>query len=115
MTEHRRARLSENHVGRALRKNLAGHEVKTVSEAGWAGVKNSGVQPRSEPDSGNPTVRDRRGLVETWTMGMAIRSHTAETPKQPSCCLRLLALHFYSDRHSWHYTQINYCAASKTQ
>ena len=23
-------------------------------------------EPRSEPDSGNPTVRDRRGLAETW-------------------------------------------------
>ena len=27
-------------VPRALRKELAGHEVKTVAEAGWAGIKN---------------------------------------------------------------------------
>jgi hypothetical protein len=26
-------------------------------------------RPGSEPDSGNPTVRDRRGPAETWTMG----------------------------------------------
>ena len=24
------------------------------------------IYPRSEPDSGNPTVRDRKGLQETW-------------------------------------------------
>jgi hypothetical protein len=31
-------------------------------------------------------------------MGMAIRARKAETPKQPSHCLRLRALHFYPDR-----------------
>jgi hypothetical protein len=32
--------LLDECVPRALRKELAGHEVKTVAEAGWAGVKN---------------------------------------------------------------------------
>ncbi len=27
------------------------------------------AEPRPEPDSGNPTVRDRRGLQETWPVG----------------------------------------------
>ena len=38
--------------------------------------------------------------METWTMGTAIRARKAETPKQPSCCLRLRALHFYPDRQN---------------
>jgi hypothetical protein len=35
--------------------------------------------------------------METWITGTAIRAHKAETPKQPSCCLRVRALHFYPD------------------
>jgi hypothetical protein len=37
------------------------------------------------------------GLVETWAMVEAKRAHKAETPKQPSLCLRLRAPHFYPD------------------
>jgi len=33
--------LLDECVPHALRKELPGHEVKTVAEAGWAGVKNS--------------------------------------------------------------------------
>ncbi len=32
--------LLDECVPRALRNDLSGHEVKTVAEAGWAGVKN---------------------------------------------------------------------------
>jgi hypothetical protein len=32
--------LLDECVPRALRKELPGHEVKTVAEAGWAGVRN---------------------------------------------------------------------------
>jgi hypothetical protein len=32
--------LLDECVPRALRKDLPGHEVKTVAESGWAGVKN---------------------------------------------------------------------------
>jgi hypothetical protein len=32
--------LLDECVPRALRKELLGHNVKTVAEAGWAGVKN---------------------------------------------------------------------------
>ena len=37
------------------------------------------------------------GLAETRAMGRAKRARTAETPKQPSPCLMLRALHFYPD------------------
>ena len=35
--------LLDECVPRALRTDLPGHEVKTVAEAGWAGVKNGGL------------------------------------------------------------------------
>ena len=35
--------LLDERVPRALRKELPGHDVKTVSEAGWRGVKNGGL------------------------------------------------------------------------
>ena len=35
--------LLDECVPRALRAELPGHEVKTVAEAGWAGVKNGGL------------------------------------------------------------------------
>ncbi len=37
----------------------------------------------------------RGGLAETWTMVMAKRARTAETPKQPSLGLWLRAPYFY--------------------
>ena len=59
-----------------------------------------GDKPRSEPDSGNPTVRDRRGgLAETWAMVDAKRARKAETPKQPRRHLRSSAPYFYPDPH----------------
>jgi len=35
--------LLDECVSRALRAELPGHEVKTIAEAGWAGVKNGGL------------------------------------------------------------------------
>ena len=35
--------LLDECVPRALRAELPGHEVETVSEAGWAGVKNGAL------------------------------------------------------------------------
>ena len=35
--------LLDECVPRALRRDLPGHEVKTVAEAGWAGVKNGAL------------------------------------------------------------------------
>jgi hypothetical protein len=35
--------LLDECVPRALRAELPGHEVKTIAEAGWAGVKNGGL------------------------------------------------------------------------
>ena len=40
-------------------------------------------QPRSEPDSGNPTVRDRRGASGDVTMGAGLRPSTKGLDKPP--------------------------------
>ncbi|MGP1679730.1 MAG: DUF5615 family PIN-like protein [Giesbergeria sp.] len=39
--------LLDECVPRALRNELPGHEVKTVAEAGWAGVKNGALLQRA--------------------------------------------------------------------
>ena len=39
--------LIDECVPRALRKELPGHDVKTVAEAGWAGVKNGALLQRA--------------------------------------------------------------------
>lgn len=53
---------------------------------------------RSEPDRGNPAVRDRRGACRTVTMGAGLRpsAKVLETPPDPT----VYALHFYLDRKS---------------
>ena len=40
-------------------------------------------EPRSEPDSGNPTVRDRRGASGDVTMGAGLRPSTKGLDKPP--------------------------------
>jgi hypothetical protein len=41
--------LLDECVPRALRNDLPGHEVKTVAELGWAGVKNGEPDPLAQP------------------------------------------------------------------
>jgi len=66
----------------------------TVGKAGMG-------QPRSEPDSGNPTVRDRRGARGAMAMGVGLRPTTkvveeppnpkARAPRiYPDCCKNML-------------------------
>ena len=40
--------LLDECVPRGLRQELSGHEVKTVAEMGWAGVKNGALLERAE-------------------------------------------------------------------
>jgi hypothetical protein len=41
-------------------------------------------EPRSEPDSGNPTVRDRRGARGTMAMGVGLRPTTKGVDEPPN-------------------------------
>ena len=56
-------------------------------------------KPRSEPDRGNPAVRDRRGAcrnVDKMGAGMRPGGKPRDSPPYPKM---LRALHFYPDRH----------------
>jgi hypothetical protein len=59
------------------------------------------VTPSRNRKSGNgnpsPTARRARSLSQPWTMEKAKRARKAETPKQPSLCLRLRAPYLYPD------------------
>ncbi len=53
------------------------------------------AEPRPEPDSGNPTVRDRRGALRTVTMGAGLRPGAKAPEEPPDPTVR--ALNFYPD------------------
>ena len=58
------------------------------------------AEPRPEPDSGNPTVRDRRGAlrnVATWEPGVRPGAKATEQPPDPVVAR---ALNFYPDNRS---------------
>ena len=61
------------------------------------------VNPFRNRKSGNgnpsPTARRARFLSRPWTMAKAKRARKAETPKQPSPCLRLRAPYLYPDHN----------------
>jgi len=57
--------------------------------------KAPGIQPRSEPDSGNPTVRDRRGASRNVTKGVGLRTRAKALEVPPNPTVR--ALDFYPD------------------
>ncbi len=63
----------------------------TLASAGKA----LGGKPRSEPDSGNPTVRDRRGALGNVTMGAGLRPSAKALDKPPDPTVR--APKFYPD------------------
>ena len=50
-------------VPRALRNDLPGHEVKTVAELGWAGVKNGELLRRAAAEFDLLITVDRSGAV----------------------------------------------------
>ena len=55
--------------------------------------------PRSEPDSGNPTVRDRREACgNVGIMGTGLRPIGKPLEQPPDPTMRR-ALHFYPDHH----------------
>ena len=50
--------LLDECVPRALRRDIPGHEVKTVAEAGWAGVKNGELlRLKHDPEKWTPVFR----------------------------------------------------------
>src|SRR5690606_26664571 len=57
------------------------------------------AEPRPEPDSGNPTVRDRRGALRNVTTGAGLRPGVKATEQPPDPKVR--ALNFYLDNRTY--------------
>ena len=66
----------------------------------WAGLPSDRcrAEPRSEPDSGNPTVRDRREALRNVTKGAGLRPEAKATEMPPDPTVR--ALNFYPDNRT---------------
>jgi hypothetical protein len=66
----------------------------------WAGPSSDKcrAEPRSEPDSGNPTVRDRREALRNVTKGAGLRPGAKATEQPPDPKVR--ALNFYLDNRT---------------
>jgi hypothetical protein len=67
----------------------------------WEGLSSDKcrAEPRSEPDSGNPTVRDRREALRNVTMGAGLRPEAKATEMPPDPTVR--ALNFYPDNRTY--------------
>ncbi len=57
------------------------------------------AEPRSEPDSGNPTVRDRREALRNVTTGLDLWPGAKATEMSPAPTVR--ALNFYPDNRTY--------------
>lgn len=62
---------------------------------GKAGLWKSTCEPRPEPDSGNPTVRDRRGALRNVALGLRPGASALEMPPEG-----VRALNFYPDNRT---------------
>ena len=61
---------------RSLRNDIPGHEIKTVAEMGWAGVKNGKLLRRSQ-EALDAVVRRRPDLLEARDTFDRVRGRAA--------------------------------------
>jgi len=77
-------------VPRALRKDLPGHDVKTVGEAGWAGVKNGALLQLAETAFDVLLTIDRNFEYQQNFFGLKIAAVVIEAPSNDVAVLRPL-------------------------
>jgi hypothetical protein len=75
---------------RGLRKELSGHEVKTVREAGWAGVKNGALMERAAKQFDVLLTVDRNLEYQQNFAGVALAVIVIDTPSNDIDVLRPL-------------------------
>jgi hypothetical protein len=88
--KRRRRNFSPEEKAAILRRHLA-----AKVSVGKALVQQMRAGPRPEPDSGNPTVRDRREALENVTMGAGLRPSAKALDPPPDPNVR--AHSFYPD------------------
>jgi len=82
--------LLDECVPRGLRAELPGHEVKTVAEAGWAGVKNGGLLQLAATRFDVLLTVDRKLECQQSFSGLTIAVIVVEAPSNDIAVLRPL-------------------------
>lgn len=82
--------LLDECVPRALRADLPGHEVKTVAEAGWAGVKNGGLLQLAAKDFDVLLTVDRNLEYQQNFSGLVLAVIVMDAPSNDIVVLRPL-------------------------
>jgi Domain of unknown function (DUF5615) len=82
--------LLDECVPRALRKELLGHEVRTVAEAGWAGVKNGELLQLAAKEFDLLLTVDRNLEYQQNFAGLALAVIIVHAPSNDIAMLRPL-------------------------
>lgn len=82
--------LLDECVPRALRNELVGHEVKTVAEAGWAGVKNGALLKLAARDFDALLTVDRNLEYQQDFSGLELAVIVVDAPSNDVAVLRPL-------------------------
>ena len=90
-------RSSDEPKGKPQRERVYAGQRLSLARGGKA----LGGQPRSEPDSGNPTVRDRRGAPGNVAMGAGLRPVAKAVDRPPDPKARAPGLYPDSRRAAW--------------
>ena len=80
--------LLDECVPRALRKELPGHEVKTVAEAGWAGVRNGELLQLAAKQFDLLLTVDRHREYQQNFAGLLLAVIVVHTPSNDIAVLR---------------------------
>jgi hypothetical protein len=82
--------LLDECVPRGLREDLPGHEVKTVAEAGWAGLKNGVLLERAAEEFDVLLTVDRNLEYQQDFSGLALAVIVVHAPSNDIAVLRPL-------------------------
>ena len=82
--------LLDECVPRTLRKDLPGHDVKTVGEAGWTGVKNGALLQLAEKEFDVLLTVDRNLEYQQNFSGLKLAVVVVEAPSNDAAVLRPL-------------------------